>query len=352
MITALVGAQYGSEGKGLIAAHLAYDYDVHVRTGAPNAGHTFYHPDTGEKWVMQQIPCGWINPRADLVIGPGAVVDLDQLEMEARLIEAHGYQVRSRLAIDRKATVLDWRHNEGGVTGKAHELIGSTGKGVGLARMARINRGALVHASSVWSHCKLVADHEEGLTQAGFIVCDTLTRLAAWADIGSAILLEGTQGSGLSLTHGPWPHVTSADTNAAQLCADAGVSPRMLTDVILVARTYPIRVAGNSGPLHAETTFKEIGVEPEFTTVTKKMRRIGRWDSKIIARAIALNRPCRIALTFLDYVFPEDAGKTTRDSLSAEGLEWVYSLERSLPHFPVISYVGTGPKTVVNMDRR
>ena len=73
-LTVLVGGQYGSEGKGAIAAHIANDYDIHIRVGSPNAGHTIYWK--GEKHVMQSIPCGWINPKAVIIIGRGALINM------------------------------------------------------------------------------------------------------------------------------------------------------------------------------------------------------------------------------------------------------------------------------------
>ena len=85
-LTVLVGGQYGSEGKGAVAAHVAEDYSVHVRVGSPNAGHTIYW--AGEKHVMQSIPCGWINPNAKIVIGRGALLNMKQFmkELEQEII--------------------------------------------------------------------------------------------------------------------------------------------------------------------------------------------------------------------------------------------------------------------------
>ncbi|KKK79193.1 hypothetical protein LCGC14_2835950, partial [marine sediment metagenome] len=139
-VTALVGAQYGSEGKGVIAAKIAHLYSVHVRTGGPNAGHSFIHE--GKVHVQQVIPCGWKNPRAKLVIGAGMLLDMGQLRREIRVIEKYDPGILDRLWIDSAAGVLDPRFHEqeGGTKGEIHERIGSTGEGVGAARVARINR--------------------------------------------------------------------------------------------------------------------------------------------------------------------------------------------------------------------
>lgn len=340
-VVALVGAQYGSEGKGAMAQHLADRFEVHVRTGAPNAGHTFYHEN--REWVARSVPVGWINSEALLVIGPGALIDLNLLIEEVMAIEEAGYGVATRLYVDKKAMVIDpTRHHqyEGGTTGRAHRMIGSTGEGVGPARMAKIARGT--YPSDLgWAKINGVDEYRNALNSF-CNVCDTEPLLNSWIDDGNSVLLEGTQGSALSLTHGEWPYVTSTDTNAASLAADAGISPRLIDDVILVARTFPIRVAGNSGPLKRETSFQELGVAPEFTTVTKKQRRIGQWDDELLAKAIRLNRPCRLAITFLDYAFPDAEGAAYWDDLPIAAARWIADLQNATG-CPV-SWVATGMK--------
>jgi adenylosuccinate synthase len=362
-VVALVGAQYGSEGKGAIAKHIANDYQVHVRTGAPNAGHTiYYHVETyndsgtehirRKKYAMRSIPCGWVNLNAHLVIGRGAVVDIDLLLSEIDEIEGDGYQVANRLYVDPMATVLDHvRHSqeEGGVEGYAHKKIGSTGEGVGLARMARLARGTVPH--SAWAKMDLVEQHRDRLEDRGIRVKDTVATINSWIELGARVLLEGTQGSGLSLIHGPWPYVTTSDANAAGLMMEAGISPADFTRTILVARTFPIRVAGNSGPMENETTWEEVGVEPETTTVTKKVRRVAKWDDKLLSRALALNRPAVVALTFADYWWPEIHGETSRVGLHRDVLvdmnDRIRCIEKD--HLTTIKYIGTGPDSVIEL---
>lgn len=366
-IVALVGAQYGSEGKGAIASKIADDFDVHVRTGAPNAGHTFYFdgplPEDGHesdlgpvtpiriKHVARSIPCGWTNKNAHICIGAGGLIDVDLLIDEVHQIESYGVDLRSRLMVDSACGVIDpIRHHEfeGGVSGEAHALIGSTGEGVGPARMARIARGTFGHGQS-WAKFYNVGSEEvaDRLQQEGIKVVNNLSlTLNSWAMSGSSILLEGTQGSGLSLVHGPWPYCTSTDTNAAQLCVDSGLSPRHLASVLLVARTYPIRVAGNSGPMYKELDgFHVLGVEPETTTVTKKVRRIGEWDDVLFHKAAYMNGPgAGVALTFADYIDPAVAGCTEWDDLTTPIKRFIQSLEQL--HEVRVIYVGTGPDSV------
>lgn len=305
-VVALVGAQLGSEAKGLVVPHIADQFGVHIRTGGPNAGHTIYHQ--GEKFVGRSIPCGWVNPNASLVIGPGAVIDINVFAEEIAMIEAAGYRIRQRLWVDKNAGIITSAQHkgEGGVQGYAHKAIGSTGEGVGLARIARINRQSILDPHNPLFQFVRAEESDELLSVVTkFAVIDTVPWVNSLIDSGSNVLLEGTQGSGLSLIHGPWPYCTSADTNAGQFAVDAGISPSLITETILVARTFPIRVAGNSGPLPKETTFAAIGQPEETTTVTKKVRRIAEWDSAVVRKAVMLNRPAKIVITFMNYLYPD-----------------------------------------------
>lgn len=334
-VVAIIGAQLGSEGKGVVAHRMSHEFGIAVRTGAPNAGHSFV--EGGKLYKMQSVPCTFANKDCLLVLGAGALINVSILFDELERIE-HNFDsnIRSRLKIDGNAGILEERHHheEGGVNGSMHKRMGSTGEGVGPARRDRIARDP--------EKFRLARDVPE---LKEFIVENTPMLFSRALENGTNILLEGTQGSGLSLVHGAWPFVTSSDTNAAQLAADAGIPPQYVDEVILVARTYPIRVAGNSGPLAKELTWDEMSVRVgkkvvEYTTVTKKQRRIGEWDEDMFAKAVALNAPTQVALTFMDYLSPEDANKTKFDKLSDKAKDFVHYLERT---FNVrVSLIGTG----------
>ena len=347
-LTVLVGGQYGSEGKGAIAAHVANDYNIHVRVGSPNAGHTIYWH--GAKHVMQSIPCGWINPQATIVIGRGALLNMKQLMKELVHIMQYYPEFLQRLKIDPEG-ILDekFHQQEGGTEGEMHRRIGSTGEGVGPARVARINRDP-----EQFRQFKDVAE-EYGLEQC--LEPNTPLSLARAQDRGENILIEGTQGSGLSLLHSHWPYCTSIDTNAAGIISEVGIAPSRVTDVLMVCRTYPIRVHGNSGPMKGEISWEElsarmgVNVVPEKTTVTKKVRRIAEWDSELFNQSCLLNAPTEIALTFADYVDPgvydlsdfEEVIKST--SLNR-------FLDNNLAGYQTkLRYIGTGPHSVVEVPR-
>lgn len=329
-VTAVIGAQYGSEGKGVVVNHIAKNFDVHVRVGGSNAGHSFVH--NGIIYKMQMIPCGWTNPNATLIIGRGALISMDVLKREYDQLRALDPTIEARLLVDHMAAVVDpILHNEGHVGGELNMRIGSTGEGIGAARIARIQRDR-----ERIKHFYQVA----GLYGLEHLVHEDTPHLIR--HIGTNVLLEGTQGVGLSLIHGPWPYVTSSDVGAAQLCSDAGVPPQAVTDVLMVCRTYPIRVAGNSGPLANELTWAEMSERlgrpvSEQTTVTKLTRRVGMWDSNLIRRTVVLNAPTQAAMMFLDYLDPKQEGQT---HLTEASIRWIRGFEKA---FDVpVRYAGVG----------
>lgn len=345
-ICVLVGGQYGSEGKGAIAAHIANDYDIHVRVGSPNAGHTIYWK--GAKHVMQSIPCGWINPNADIVIGRGALLNMKQFMKELVHILTYYPDFLERLFIDPEAGILseEFHKAEGGTEGEMHRRIGSTGEGVGVARVARINRD-----KSVFKQFKDVA-MEYGLESC---LCDnTPKKIADAQDMGYNILIEGTQGSALSLLHSHYPYCTSIDTNAAGIISEVGIAPTRVTDVLMVCRTYPIRVAGNSGYMKDEITWDELNrrmgknIIPEKTTVTHKVRRIAEWDDELFKQSCILNEPTAIALTFADYIDPGVANAVSVSGVMSSKKLVDFMSEHGL--IGKVAYIGTSPDTVVNMS--
>ncbi len=345
----LFGAQFGSEGKGVIAAHLAFDYDIHVRVGAPNAGHSFIGPDK-KLWKMQTIPCGWINPQARLIIGRGGLIDPILLRQEVEAIAEVDPSIYERLHIDSLCGVLDsvFHKMEGGVDGEMHKRIGSTGEGVGPAREARISRDL----------CRFrlyrnLSDEIPWFRQ--FELSGTPDILYHTRKKGARILLEGAQGQGLSLIHGPWPYVTSTDPGPAQLASDVGISIRDIGRIIACFRTHPIRVAGNSGPLAQETTWEILSQRlgkpvKEQTTVTKKTRRIAVWDDDIATNCRILHCPTEIALMFMDYHNPIDEGVKAYDDLSTESKNFIKHVE-SVVECPV-TLIGTGGPELKVISRK
>lgn len=350
MICAVVGGQYGSEAKGNVVGHIAKDYGIHVRVGAANAGHTVYTEGQGtepEKHVMQQLPCAaYANPGAKLVLGPGAMISQEILDHEIGL----NRQWRRRnghpdlqLFIDQHAHVVTDEHIEIEQATDLAERIGSTStiakEGIGAAQAARVMRTGYMRAGDV-----------------GYATYDTTELLEQAQAFDGHILLEGTQGTGLSNITGQYPYVTSRNTTAAGLAGDAGVGPRDLDRVIMVCRTFPIRVAGPSGPFYSgsqEIDWAMVGIDPERerTTVTKKIRRVATFSYEQVIRNARLNSATEIALMFADYLDPGVAGGTGQISArDLDGTDRVGALCRGIEKVTgvPVTYVGTGPATILD----
>jgi len=330
-VTIIIGGQFGSEAKGKVVSFLASEFDIAVRTGAPNAGHTVFKDS--EIYKLRQIPATFINPNCVLCIGAGALINPEILRKEAKRTKT-----KSRLFIDPQAGIIEEKHllQERGLIKK----IGSTGKGCGAALADRIWRKDFKLAKDVLKD---------------FQIGDVSEIINNGIDGGKNVLVEGTQGFGLSIYHGIYPFVTSRDTTAASFLAEAGISPRLATDIILVIRTYPIRVAGNSGPLPNEITWGEISRRVgkkvrETTSVTGKIRRVAEFDIKIVKKAILLNCPTQIALQFLNYLCPRDENKNNWESLSGDAKKYIVALEKDLG--VPITLIGTGQSNEAMIDRR
>ena len=349
-LSVVVGAQYGSEGKGAIAGHLTKPQQrqvVCVRIGGPNAGHTVIgHGPEGPKnpWRLRTVPVAAVtNPDAHLVIAAGSEIDPEVLIHEANLLEEYGYKVWDRLYIDWQATVLTKEHIEIETNNNIHHRIGSTGKGIGAARAARIMREA-----PIWGPYR--DDNTDTLSRASSVETSGLLRAAL--DEGCHVVIEGTQGYGLGLHAGHYPQCTSNNARSIDFLSMAAINPWQGSvgtfNTYAVARSNPIRVAGNSGPIENETTWGDLGLEPELTTVTRKVRRVGLWDSELVRDAVRANGGTpnvKIALTMLDHKFPETAHYTGPiQGLPRTALDWIEEIEQDTG--ATVTMAGTGPDTM------
>ena len=333
LVDVIVGGQYGSEGKGNICAKIARDYGALMRIGGPNAGHRVFAPPY--KYV--QLPSGTgSNEEALVLIGAGSTLWLPTLLKE---IHDHGL-TGDRLAVDPQAMVIDdWdrRAEEGGLTS-----IATTKQGVGAASARKIaNRG---DPPMLGPTVKLARDVPE-LAEYVRNVREELDRVYRK---GRRVLLEGTQGTALSIHHGPYPHVTSRETSVSGCLADAGISHFRIARVIMVVRTFPIRVGGPSGWMGRELKWQDVSersgipvedlVEAEKGTVSNRLRRIAEFDWGQLRRATELNGATEIALSFVDYL-----GVANRDAVDFSGLN-----ERAQRFIRRVEAVAGVPVTMVS----
>ena len=339
-VTVVVGGQFGSEGKGKICAHLAMtdNIDYMVRCGGPNSGHTV--DVGGQRHQLRQVPAGFINPHTRLLIAPGALVNP---EVFLREVEHCGLGP-DRIGVDRNAGIIEDIDLANEKTLALNERLGSTGSGAGSAVSRRVLREPDFRLAE--NHPDLVpfvtSVHEE-------------LRNAVQRD--QSIVVEGTQGFGLSLYHAEeWPYRTSRDTTAHSFLGEVGLGVRDY-DVVMAIRTYPIRVAGNSGPLPREVTWEDVQQESgyphpiaEFTTVTNHLRRVAKFDWRVVDQAVAANCPTQIALHGADYIDYGNHAVTEWSELTESAQEFVAALE---DEFKVpVAFVGTGLRNEDIVDLR
>lgn len=341
-LTVVVGGQYGSEGKGKMVSYLAMQNpgSIVVRCGGTNAGHTANFPN--QQILCRVLPIAVFDETAILCISAGACISVDLLfdEMEKYHVSPR------RVRIDPHAMLIEERDYEEEKSRSLSRKIGSTLSGTGAATSRKIWRSDGV---------RLAKDETQ--------LCDMVQSVSAVVEGGLAegrnVIIEGTQGYGLSIHHGTYPYVTSRDTTAAGFCSESGVSPRAVDRIIMVVRTYPIRVAGNSGPLHGEITWREIEKRSgypyevvEYTTVTKNIRRVGEFDFDLFRRAIAVNRPSEIAIHGVDYLNYGDLHCDSYESLSVESRSFIEQLEELGKVNIRYIFTGGGAHDIIDRERQ
>ena len=322
LVDVIVGGQWGSEGKGHIVSYLSPEYSFLVRVGGPNAGHKVFLGST--PYTHHQLPSGTLRSQAKLLIAPGSV-----LNAEALLTEIAECKVdNQRLSIDPQAMIIapvDIARERRLVAN-----IGSTGQGVGYATARRITgRGAGI---------RLARDVKELKP----FIKDTWEVLEKAYQSGKKVLIEGTQGTGLSLYHGSYPHVTSRDTSVSGALSEAGVPPSRIRKVIITCRAYPIRVQSPQGKTSGEmgieidwkTVSKRSGLSfdqlktTERTSTTNRDRRVAEFNWSMLRRAAALNGPTDIALTFADYIANKNEKAHRFEQLTSETITFIEEIER------------------------
>lgn len=328
-VDVLLGLQWGDEGKGKIVDYLANQYDFIARyQGGPNAGHTIYL--NGDKFVLHTIPSGIFHKNIGNIIGNGVVINPITLLGEIKNLEAAGIDVKPRLFIAKKASLILPTHIE---LDKASEQkrgdakIGSTLRGISPAYMDRTGRNALKIGEIFMENFKakyntLKEKHLELITQSGytadlsnesqwfasleelknysFIDCEQFVNFQL--DAGRKILAEGAQGAMLDIDYGTYPFVTSSNTITGGVCAGLGVAPQKIKEVYGITKAYCTRVGAGPFPteLHDETGEKLRVEGGEFGATTGRPRRCGWIDFPALRYACMLNGVTKLCITKMD----------------------------------------------------
>jgi adenylosuccinate synthase len=328
MNIAVLGAQWGDEGKGKIVDLLTPNFSIVARyQGGHNAGHTVYA--NGRKFVLRLLPSGILHDGITCVIGNGVVVDPQALFAEIDEVTAAGVTIGDRLIISDKAHLILPYHRELDLLSEARRgerKIGTTSRGIGPAYEDKIARrgvrvGDLANPASlkgaveqnVAARNRIIPESTMDARQVLEELADAWARMAPWVtDVslflararaaGRAIMFEGAQGTLLDIDHGTYPYVTSSNASIGGVCTGLGIGPRAIDGVIGAAKAYTTRVGEGPLPteLHGEmgNRLRESG--QEFGAVTGRPRRCGWYDAVAVRYAVRVNGLDALALTKLD----------------------------------------------------
>ena len=328
MNIAVLGAQWGDEGKGKIVDLLTPNFSIVCRyQGGHNAGHTVYA--NGRKFVLRLLPSGILHDGVTCVIGNGVVVDPQALFAEIDEVSAAGVHIGDRLVLSDKAHLILPYHRELDLLSEARRgerKIGTTSRGIGPAYEDKIARrgvrvGDLANVDSLREAVKhnvaarnriipestmdaeqVLAELQRAWTRMSPWVTDVSLFLSRARAAGRPIMFEGAQGTLLDIDHGTYPFVTSSNATIGGVCTGLGVPPKAIDGVLGVTKAYTTRVG--EGPLPTELTgelgnrLRESG--QEFGAVTGRPRRCGWYDAVAVRYAVRVNGLDALALTKMD----------------------------------------------------
>jgi len=332
---AVVGAQWGDEGKGKVVDYLASSFDFTARyAGGHNAGHTVIF--NNHRYVLQLVPSGILRPGKKAVIGPGTVVDPAALVSELENLKRSGVEIRGRLFLSNRAHVIFPYHREvdkAAEAARGEAKIGTTSRGIGPAYEDKMARRGIRVCELLEPECFRIkleralaeknaicaAAYGHPLETAGLLeqylelaahirdlVADTAVLLNEALDRGESVLFEGAQGTMLDIDHGTYPFVTSSNAISGGASTGLGVAPTRISGVVGVTKAYTTRVG--SGPFPTEMPdldAQEVRTRGnEFGAVTGRPRRCGWLDLAVLGYAKMLNGIDSLVVTKLD-VFDE-----------------------------------------------
>jgi adenylosuccinate synthase len=329
--TVVVCGFFGDTGKGKIISYLSLKDKAAVTAragGGPNAGHTVVYK--GKEYKMRMLPSAFVYDKCRLLMGPGVLINPEILLQEIKLTGCE-----DRVGVDNQCAIIEPRHIEADKKGHLAQTIKTTGSGTGPCNAERALRTVKL--------ARDVADFKNFLADVPLEVNTTIGE-------GKNVLIEGTQGTYLSLYHGTYPYCTSKDVTASAACSDVGVGPTKVDDVILVFKAYTTRVGG--GPLQGELSWEEAEKRgwAEIATVTGRRRRAAPFNYELARRAVMLNGATQAAVTKIDVMFPEFRGIRSYQELSQRAKTFIENVEKEIK-VPV-TLIGTGPGALEIVDRR
>ena len=329
--TVVVDGFFGDTGKGKVISYLAVKDKISVCAragGGPNAGHTVVKD--GRMYKLRMVSSAFTYEKTRLLIGPGVAVNPEIL-----IREVDELGISNRLGVDSQCAIIEKRHIEVDSRGHLKRKIKTTGSGTGPCNAERAMRTVRL-ASDIPELRRYITDVPMEVNRA--------------IEEGEEVLVEGTQGTFLSLYHGTYPYVTSKDVTASAACADVGGGPTRVDEVILVLKAYVTRVG--AGDLPGEIPWEEAVKKnwAEVGTVTGRRRRSAPFNFDLARRAVMLNGATQISLTKVDILDPVCKAVRYYEELSSEARSFIEKIEEELD-LPV-TLIGTGPDVMEIVDRR
>ncbi len=354
-VTVILDGQAGSSGKGKICGYIAQKDNISISTNnwSSNAGHTYVN-NKHNNIVVSHLPMAMINTSTKLCINAGATITPEILENELKKYE--NIIGKRKIYIHPRAMIIKEKHRE-----QEKQLIrsGSTFKGCGAALAEKIMR--LPQTELIKDYYNKFSDYAKSKIEL------TDTSIILNQSEGS-ILVEGAQGADLDINYGlDYPNVTSRQCNSSQLIADSGISPFKVKDIIMIIRPYPIRISNNtnigeqiySGDYAGskELTWNEIKKRcnsnidiQEYTTVTKKVRRVFEMNWERLKYNVMINNPTQIVLNFAQYIDWNAYQCTNYNLLPTKVKDFIHKIE-DITNVPV-TMIGTGERNCDIIDLR
>ena len=330
-VTAILGAQWGDEGKGKIVDNLSENADVVARfQGGANAGHTINIK--GKETILHQLPSGILREKTECVMGNGMVVDPIGMVDEMNYLRNEGIGIDNRIHVSLQAHVVTPLHkllDSKSETSLGKSAIGTTKRGIGPCYSDKINRNGIQikDLKSVTYIKDIINQKIDNYRQKELLLQGEINSISAELDTfyncvpevyactadtsllmynfikeDKSLLIEGAQGSLLDVDFGSYPYVTSSNTTAGNIATGLGIGPTNIDNIIGVYKSYTTRVG--AGPFPTEL-LNETGdylqqTGGEFGATTKRKRRCGWFDATIGAYTARINGFTSIAITKLD----------------------------------------------------
>jgi adenylosuccinate synthase len=329
---AVVGAQWGDEGKGKIVDLLTEDADVIARyQGGHNAGHTVVI--NNKKFILHLVPSGILHKGKTCIIGNGVVIDPKALIEEIKSLRQKGIHIGKNLFISENAHVIMPYHvaiENISEQVKGAKKIGTTGRGIGPAYVDKMSRTGIrvvdlmdakalkekMNANLLETNYllekkyrvkkinpeRLYSEYRKYAEYLAPFITDTVILINKFIDKDKNILFEGAQGTLLDVDHGTYPYVTSSSASVGGVCTGLGVAPTKINGVLGVVKAYTTRVGGGAFPTELKDKLGELLRERggEYGATTGRPRRCGWLDVVGLRRAIRINGFSGVALTKLD----------------------------------------------------